>query len=195
MAVKAEESALLTGLVEGDAVAGTAFSDRYRPRLLWLAHSAGVPSQEAEDVVQEALTASISQIQRGLFRGECSLGRWLETILRGKVIDYMRSTGKMVLAGDADGDQINYPQNVGPVAPWHTQDLVLTVREILDQMPPRQRTVLILHKMFGLTIEEVAARLRWRPGSVGRIVSEAKATFYEIFTRRAKKTPRPHDRV
>jgi len=193
--VKADDSALLSGLVEGDAAAGTAFSDRYRPRLLWLSQSAGVPAQDAEDIVQEALTASLSQIQRGLFRGECSLGRWLETILRGKIIDYMRSTGKVVLAADADGDLVSYPQKVGLVATWHTQDLVLTVREILDQMPPRQRTVLILHKMLGLTIEEVGAKLRWSPGSVGRVVSEAKATFYEIFRRHAKKSPGSLDRV
>lgn len=187
--MKADDSALLSGLVEGDATAGTAFAERYRPRLIWLAQSAGVPVQDAEDVAQEALIASISQIQRGLFRGECSLGRWLETILRGKIIDYMRSAGKMVLASDADDGEITCPQKVGVFATWHTQDLVLTVREILDQMPPRQRTVLILHKMLGLTIEEVGAKLRWPPGSVSRIVSEAKATFYEIFKQRAKKTP------
>ena len=187
--MKADDSALLSGLVEGDAAVGTEFSERYRPRLLWLAQSAGVPAQDAEDVVQEALTASISQMQRGLFRGECSLGRWLETILRGKVIDYMRSAGKMILASDPDDGEVTYPQKVGMAATWHTQDLVLTVREILDQMPPRQRAVLILHKMFGLTIEEVGAKLQWPPGRVGRIVSEAKATFYEIFKQQAKKTP------
>lgn len=189
MAASAEDLSLVSGLLEGDPTVGTVFTERYRPRLLWLAMSAGVPPQDREDVVQETLAASLSQIQRGLFRGECSLGRWLETIFRGKVVDYRRSRGRFVQPTADDGEDPGYDSMAASNASWPNQETILTVREILQRMPRRHRVLIILNKMADLTIDDIAARLQMPSGTVGRIIAEGKVMFRELLKEKAKKLP------
>jgi RNA polymerase sigma factor (sigma-70 family) len=197
MAATAEDLALVSGLLDGDPVAGVALDRRYRPRLMWLAQTAGVPLQDREDVVQETLAAGLSQIERGVYRGECSLGRWLEVILRGKIIDHQRSRGRLVLASDCENESSDgsAPSIIEMVAVCPNLDTVLTVREILGKMPKRHRILLVLNKTVGLTIEEIAAKFGWPSGSVSRIIAEGKHMFYEMFRERAKKTDESIDRV
>lgn len=195
MAATAKDLALVSGLREGHPDAGVTFTERYQPRLLWLAVSAGVPPRDREDVVQETLIAGLSQIQRGLFRGECSLGRWLETIFRGKVVDYRRSSGRFVQVGD-DGEDTDTGSMgaAGSNASCPNQELVLTVREILQRMPRRHRVLIILNKMADLTIDDIAARFQMPAGTVGRIIAEGKVMFREMLNEKAKKLPPSLDR-
>jgi RNA polymerase sigma factor (sigma-70 family) len=190
MAATAQDVALVSGLLNADSAAEAAFSGRYRRRFVWLAQSAGVPLQECEDLAQEGLAAAFSQIQRGLFRGECSLGTWMETILRGKIVDYRRSSSKQLLGAGLDGERRESGSNLtsGMLVCRPNFELVLTVRAILNQMPLRHRVVLVFNKMCGFTIQEIAAKLCWPAGSVGRVLMEGKQMFCEMLSEEVKKS-------
>lgn len=175
-----DEPKVLAAIAAGDPGAYEALDRRFRQRLAWLARAAGIPAQDCEDVVQETLAAACDQLRRGLFRQKSSLGTWLEVLLRGKIVDYRRSPGKRSLSADWALHQFteieNSPSSLEPcVLP--SPDLVLGIREVIAKLPARHRMVLLMSVSEGLTIAEISRCVGWPPGSVGRILAEAKNMF------------------
>jgi RNA polymerase sigma factor (sigma-70 family) len=179
------DSALVSGIHAEDVVAEEAFVRTHGPRVEWIIQASGVPSRDCKDVAQEVLIAAMGQIRRGLFRGDSSLGTWLGAIVRGKVIDYRRSRARACLPSGYEGCQeVVLASDMLEDALVHRSelDLVLTVRQVLHRMPRRHRAILILNKTAGFTINELARRLGLPPGTVGRILAEAKTMFRQILT-------------
>lgn len=177
------DSALVSGIQAGDVVAEETFVRTYGPRVEWIIRASGVPFRDCKDVAQEVLIAAMGQIRRGLFRGDSSLGTWLGPIVRGKVIDYRRSLARACLPSGYEGCQeVVLASEMPEDAFVHRSelDLVLTVRQVLHRMPRRHRAILILNKSAGFTINEIAGRFGLPPGTVGRILAEAKALFRQI---------------
>src|SRR5438105_4015916 len=104
MCLRVEDMALLAAVVAGNVEGEAAFHRRYAPRFEIVARQAGVPAQDCEDVAQDAMMAAVSQIKRGIFRGDCSLGTWLEVILRGKIADYKRSLRFRMASAEVGAD-------------------------------------------------------------------------------------------
>jgi len=179
-----EDLALVARVVGADETAADAFAREYLPRFTHLAQRAGVPRQDCEDVAQEVFLAALSQMQRGIFRGDSSLGTWLDRILRGKIADYWRERPKEIVDTDAeakspnDGDDRRSPLErfvervVDPT-------LVLSVREALQAMPVPYRAILLLKCRAGYTLAEIARALHLTIGQVsGRLY-----TSEEMFRR------------
>lgn len=181
-----EDTALVAGVEDGDPGAEAEFARRFKPRFELIARNSGVPAKDCEDVAQESLASAFSQIKRKMFRRESSLGTWLEKIIRGKIIDYRRSPQNRLAQGRftvLDGS----PETVGGAevivsGPVPDYVLSLTVREVLKQMPARERIILLLNRLEGLTIDEISERLGWPSGTVGRILAEAKREFRRILS-------------
>ena len=176
-----EDLTLLAGIAEGDPTCESAFVSRFKTRFELIARFSGVPDQDCEDVAQEALIAAFSQIRRKLFRGDSSLGTWLEAILHGKIVDYQRRCYRhglpdvTISTGDPDVSR----ESTALVVRQQSEVRIL-VREVLLQLPRQHRIILVLNMLIGLTIEEIAGRFGLPTGTVGRILSEAKRQFREI---------------
>lgn len=189
-----EDTALVAGVEDGDPGAEAEFARRFKPRFELIARYSGVPEKDCEDVAQEALASAFSQIQRKMFRRDSSLGTWLEKIIRGKIIDYRRAPQNHLAQGgftvpDGSTETVGGTEVVVS-APMPDYVLSLTVREVLKQMHPKERIVLLLNRLWGLTIEEISARCGWPPGTVGRILAEAKREFRRILSS-AEEIPKP----
>jgi RNA polymerase sigma-70 factor (ECF subfamily) len=157
---------LVRRLRDGDEQAFTALVERYHSALLGLALSF-VPSRAvAEEVVQDTWLA----VLRGLagFEERSSLRTWLFTIL----VNRARSTGvreaRSVPVADAgpavDASRFG-PSGTWAVPPEHWIEeadsrldavkLSQLLRDGLAVLPPRQREVLLLRDVQGLTSAEV----------------------------------------
>lgn len=173
------DAMMLAGLAAGDPDAQRLFEQRFRGRFELIAGYSGVPPQDCEDIAQEALIAAFSQIARGLFRNESSLGTWLEVIVRGKIADYKRRTRPVVsIDGEAEHDLSSLTTSLRCAPAYEVQILV---REILAQMSPQRRMVLILNRIVGLTTDEISHRTGWPAGTISRLLVEAKQEFRHFF--------------
>jgi RNA polymerase sigma-70 factor, ECF subfamily len=157
-------------------------------RLHYLAGKAGVAAQDCEDVVQEALADAMRQLNRGQFRGESSLGTWLQRILSGKIADYWRGKGRnptLVPECAADGrahQSSDTAQAIDRVSDRRQDhELVLAVRQALGRLDPIHRLVLSLSQYGGYTCKQIAKRLGRPPGTIDRILAEAKHRFRAHF--------------
>jgi len=185
MSASLDDIALVAAIASGNRAAVEAFAEKFRPRFVYLTRRKGVPESDCEDIAHEALIATISQLERGLFRGESSLGTWLRQILHGKVADYWRaqpqrlsSTEALPSQGEESGEDLIERVPGPPSDPV----LRIAVHEALDLMPPKYRRILLLNQRDGYTIREISKRLGWPEGTVGRVLAEAKQMFIQIIS-------------
>jgi RNA polymerase sigma-70 factor, ECF subfamily len=152
-------------------------------RLHYLAWKAGVPARDCEDVVQEALADAVRQLAVAQFRGESSLGTWLHRILSGKIADYWRAKRRRP-PPLTDGRDPGFRESRGgndlvDRLPDRRQDAeqAAAVGQALSRLDPIHRLVLSLNHYGGYTAKEIAARLGRPPGTIDRILNEAKRQF------------------
>lgn len=114
-----------------------------RPRLVGICRS--LVGDAAEDVVQETYLQALRRI--GQLRDEAALEAWLTTIAVRQCIVHQRRRRAFL-------DRLHLiPRRLA--AP--TSDLAL--RELIEQLPARERTVLVLHHGHGYSLAEVAELL------------------------------------
>ncbi len=169
------DDALVAGLRAGDGDTFARLLDAWSASMVRLARSFVSTVDSAEEVVQDTWLAVIQGIDG--FEGRSSLKTWVYRILvntaknRGvrehRTVLLPEDSGPTVDPArfqDADGD---YPGHWREFpAPWPTPEAALlageiraVIGEVLDTLPVRQRTVLVLRDVDGHSSAEVCAML------------------------------------
>jgi RNA polymerase sigma-70 factor (ECF subfamily) len=153
---------LMRAANQGDAAAYHRLLAALAPALRSLARRglgrAGLPVEDAEDVVQEILLAV--HLKRHTWDASLPFGPWVHAIARNKLIDAMRRRGRRIhvpiddvaetLAGDAEE-----PTPLPGKLDAHLQSL-----------PDRQRDVVRSISLDGQSIRETATKLTMSEGAV-----------------------------
>jgi RNA polymerase sigma-70 factor, ECF subfamily len=180
---------LLGRLQGGDEQAFVMLVQRYQPPMLRLARSMVSNDAVAEEAVQDTWMGVVRGIDR--FEGRSSLKTWLFRILVNRV----RSARDRERAGglsrgpsvdphrfDASG------QWVEPVPSWDAEidarvdasAVVPVLRDALDALPPRQRAVVLLRDVEGLSSDEACAVLGIRAGNQRILLHRGRASLREV---------------
>lgn len=197
-------------IAQGDEDAAQSFDDFFRQKLIRFLWARNISPQDCDDLVQEILAAAFWQIKQGRFRGESAVGTWLIGILKHKVADYweQRHRDAHLVPLEQPGSPSEAARGVIIGEPIAMEDLI-TVRQLLEEMPTNLRVILRLHETMGWKIDEIATMLRMPSGTVGRKLAAAKEwlrqrvrtlgpqpIYREIFvaTRKMKTLPSTGDR-
>jgi RNA polymerase sigma-70 factor, ECF subfamily len=160
------DAELLERLRAGDEEAFLALVARHQPSMLRLARSFVPSSAVAEEVVQDTWLGVLRGIDK--FAGRSSFKTWLLRIL----VNRARSTGvsesRSVAIGDAGPavDSARFDAGgawMSPPQHWQedsedrlqAESMAGVISEALDELPGRQREVVLLRDVDGLTSEEV----------------------------------------
>lgn len=163
-------------IIDGDDLASEELVRNHSGQLNNYAREHGVLADDCQDVVQEAFIAAISQIRRGKYRGEASLGTWLHTILKGKIADYFRRIPRR------GSDQLEYldkpcDQQKLTLDDRHELLTYLEVAEAMGRIQTRSKVILLMKVREGLTIDELSC---WLGVSIGRANRELKKAQKEF---------------
>jgi RNA polymerase sigma-70 factor (ECF subfamily) len=174
--------------------------ERYRPELLAHCYRMMGSVHDAEDLVQETyLRAWKSQ---GTFEGRSSMRTWLYRIATNACLTALQSRGRRPLptglgqeASDPFGSLVERPEVpwLEPVPDALVSDLpddpasVVTSREslrlafvaALQNLPPRQRVVLVLREVLAWRAAEVAELLGTSTAAVNSLLQRARAQLDE----------------
>ncbi|WP_445151943.1 RNA polymerase sigma factor [Baekduia sp. Peel2402] len=174
--VPSDDESLVERARDGDEEAFAALVRRYTPMLMRLARMYVPTDALAEDVVQETWVAVVRGLER--FEGRSSFKTWLFRILvnRAKTrgVREHRSIPFASVAGSASEEDGEGP-TVDPArftsegawtsAPpdWHddpelsleSDEALRIAREAIDQLPERQKIVITLRDLEGLSSDEV----------------------------------------
>jgi len=134
-----------------------AFDELYRtyaPRLFGLACRM-VGRVEAEDLLQEIFLSAHRKL--GQYQGQSALGTWLFRLAANQCIDHLRSRAtRLGQATDTLEDDVESGASSGPIL--GTVDR-LDIERALAALPPRARSVFVLHDVEGLEHQEIASML------------------------------------
>jgi RNA polymerase sigma-70 factor (ECF subfamily) len=191
---------LVTQLRAGDETAMAQLVDEWSPTMLRVARSFVDSPQSAEDVVQDTWLGMLGGLAR--FEGRSSLRTWAFSILvnraRTRGAREARTLawssldsreGPMVedkFAGSG-GEHPSHWTSIDVPSRWDTvPENVALSREVLHQLdralsalPPRQRKVVTMRDVCGMTPDEVCATLNISPQNQRVLLHRARAVLRE----------------
>jgi RNA polymerase sigma-70 factor (ECF subfamily) len=118
----------------------------------------------ADDVAQEVCLATITALPRYRDRGRPFLA-FLYGIAAHKVADAHRAAGRD-LAFPSESVPERWSSEAGPEQRALEADSASRMNELLEILPSKQREILILRVVVGLSAEETAAAVGATPGAV-----------------------------
>jgi RNA polymerase sigma-70 factor, ECF subfamily len=187
---------LVAQLRAGDDAAMSQLVDRWSPTMLRVARSFVDSPQSAEDVVQDAWLAMLSGL--ATFKGRSSLRTWTFSILvnrartrgareartlpRSPLPTGDEPTADDLLAGPG-GQSARTWSSIDAQSRWDTapESVVLSKETLfqldraLSALPPRQRQVVTMRDVCGMSAEEVCAALDITPANQRVLLHRARA--------------------
>lgn len=149
------------------------------PRLYAFA-SGRVGFGSADDVVSETMVRAVAGITRYRWT-DAGIEAWLFGIARHVVADHHRATGRRRRWSHRLGESTTVG---GPAELLETKDEHRHIRELFAQLPAKDREVLELRLIAGLSPEQVAVAIGKRPGAVRTAQSRALRRLREGLERR-----------
>jgi len=149
----------------------------------WAARLGG-PSVEVEDVVQEVFLVAKRRL-RTFDAGGGKITTWLFRTTERIVKSARRKQRLRRLWGHSPEEILTVPDTSRalPGSALERQQEIVHVYRVLDQLPERQRKVLILFELEGLPTAEIAALTGARVGTVRVWLYRARAAFLERWER------------
>jgi RNA polymerase sigma-70 factor (ECF subfamily) len=174
-------------ILGGDEAAFRELFDRFFPRLyrFALARLPGDPDA-ARDVVQQTFCNAIERLDT--YRGEAALYTWFCQICRNAVADHFRRSGgrsgQVVLLEDQPDARAILESLAAPVADqpdalaWRAQ-VCRIVEATLDALPGRYGEALEWKYVDGLSVREIAVRLKLGEKAAESLLTRARESFRE----------------
>jgi RNA polymerase sigma-70 factor (ECF subfamily) len=145
----------------------------YRPHLRAVAYHMLGSDGEADDAVQEAWL----RLSRTDPAGVGNLGGWLTTVVARVCLDLLRARGARreeplddQLAGRAGDDPGSGPEDQALLAEGVGAALLV----VLDTLGPAERLAFVLHDLFAVPFDQVAAILGRSPAAARQLASRAR---------------------
>jgi RNA polymerase sigma-70 factor, ECF subfamily len=196
------DTALLAALRAGNADAFEDVVRAWSPGLLRAARTYTPTEAAAQEAVQETWLAVLDGLPR--FEGRSRLRTWVHGILanvaRRRGVQERRSVPLSALAGDGDGNGLvdpgrfagpgearpgswrddAAPEAWGPEVSVLTDELRAMLLEALVMLPERQRQVVVLRDLEGLTTPEVAEVLGLAEGNVRVLLHRGRMRLRQL---------------
>lgn len=171
------DAALVARALDGEASACAKLYRRHAVRLNRLAFRLAPRIEDADDLVQEAFAAAFDGLAR-LDRPE-SFGGWVRAILvrtAAKQLRRARIARRIGLSHDRPYDVALVVDDAAPT------DVAVELRRIyghLHRMPAGCGVALVLRRVEGMTIPEIAHHMGVSEGTVKRRIKRAQARLIE----------------
>jgi RNA polymerase sigma-70 factor, ECF subfamily len=191
------DAALIDRLRDGDEAAFVTLVDRYHEPMVRLARSMVSSQAVAEEAVQDAWLGVVRGIER--FEGRSSIKTWLFRIL----VNRARSAGareerNAPLDAEHAVDPARFDaggQWAEPVERWRQEfdDRLESavwapiLRSALEQLPARQRTVVVLRDVEGLSSDEVCSVLGISGGNQRILLHRGRSRMREMLDSEMRK--------
>lgn len=171
------DSGLLLRVAQQEQAALAELFHRYGARVLAYTRAMAGPGFPCEDAVQDIFLALWQKA--GLYAPEGGeAAGWIFTLTRHKVLDLLRSQGRVRERGDLDLDTL------GAVAATEDPTLAPSIQKALAALPEDQRAPIRLAYFGDFTYDETARRLGLPVGTVKTRIRTGLATLRDLFLRR-----------
>lgn len=183
------EEDLIARAKEGDGAAFSELVERYQNVLYNVAYRMLGNEQDAADAIQDALLSAYRGI--GRFRGGSFKG-WLLRIVTNASYDILRRAKRCPTESLDAGGEIDWHEGLAdPGEPPETlaerRDLSRRVQRALAMLPPKQRVVVVLVDLQGLSYAETARVLGVPVGTVRSRLSRGRQAVRDQMLRQVER--------
>src|SRR6266700_3896127 len=171
------DRALVHEAQHGRDEAATILIQRYYPRIYSFVSHLTYGRTNAEDLTQEGFARALKAM--GRFNGQYQFEHWLLRIAKNLCIDEARRNVHM----PEPTDPVDLPELETIPAPdyvWESvsRDLVASVvQRALTSLPPRQRAILVMREMEGMSYADIAQVAGTNPRGVEATLRRARIRF------------------
>ncbi|MCA8923628.1 MAG: sigma-70 family RNA polymerase sigma factor [Planctomycetes bacterium] len=159
---RAQDRELIERALAGDSTAFEEIYERHRHAVYKVAFGMTRNAEDALDVVQETFLKAHKSLAR--FERRAALRTWLCQIAVHQGIDLGRR--KKVRRADPLEDGLVASEERGPRADARERELKTALREALDKLSEKHRTVFVLYTVKGLSYKEIAEAVGCSVGTV-----------------------------
>lgn len=175
---------LIAAALDGSEAAFGALIDRYKDRLFRLLGRYCRDQIECEDLAQEVFLKVFRKLHT--FQQESAFYTWLYRIAVNAATDHLsRSSYRRLRLVEDDTmlDTGSRDEATSPAAPLMKAELAAVTRAIVDALPEKYRTILVLREFEDLSYNEIAAVLQIQLGTVESRLFRARQRFKEQLER------------
>lgn len=176
------EAALVEGACRGDHAAFGELVKRYEGRLTSVICRFIRDRELVRDLVQETFLRAFERLEQ--FDPARRFGPWLFRIGVNLTLDHLRRKRRRfwsVLFSESGEERRPEPAIVDP---RRSIDLSQEVRRVLDDIPEKYRTVLVLRDLENFSTSEIAAILNRKEATIRWRLAEARTSFQRLWSRR-----------
>ena len=159
-----DEHLLVAAAKKGDAAAFEELVNRYEDKIFRLTKNITGNQEDAEDAMQDAFLKAYSHLQD--FHGDSRFYTWLVRIAANEALMRLRKRRPNQLSLDepVEGDTDLMPRELedwgpGPEKSYAQAELQGILAELIDQLDPEFRIVLVLRDLEELSTQETAEAL------------------------------------
>jgi RNA polymerase sigma-70 factor (ECF subfamily) len=176
------EARLVEDARQGDQAAFGELVVRYERRVIRVIAQFVRDQDLAQDLAQETFLRAYQRLDQ--FDPARRFGPWLFRIGVNLTLDYLRKRkrrGWWSLFTDASADRQPDPATADP---RQDLDLKQEVAAVLERIPEKYRTVMVLRDLENFSTSEIAAILHRKEATIRWRLAEARQRFQEIWVRR-----------
>ncbi|MFG0294788.1 MAG: RNA polymerase sigma factor [Maioricimonas sp. JB045] len=160
---------------------------RYERRLLRVIMRFVRDPDLAEDLAQETFIRAFERLDQ--FDPSRRFGPWLFRIGVNLTLDYLRKRKRRVwTALFTDSGSERWP-DPAVADPRRQIELQQEIHRVIDQLPERYRTVLVLRDLENFSTSEIAAILSRKEATVRWRLAEARSRFQQLWEKRQSAAP------
>lgn len=175
-------------LETGDPTAYNELMKLYRDPLYFMLYEKVGDQELAKDLTIESLGKAFKKLH--LYVPNYVFSTWLFTVARNHCIDYLRknklptvSIDKMML--DEDGKRTNFDlisDMLNPEQEMEKKQRIAILRQIVDQLKPKYRTLVKLRYFKEMTYDEIATTLEIPIGTVKAQLHRSREQLFKIMS-------------
>lgn len=174
-----------------DTAAFTELVRRYESRLMRVISRFISDVSIVEDLAQEVFLKVYRRLE--LFDASRRFGPWLFQVGVNMTLDHLRKTRRRIRWSLFSQKRDEDAPDLDPAAPDPREQLDLSqeVRKVLEMVPEKYRTVLVLRDLENFSTAEIAAILKRKEATIRWRLAEARTKFQRLWTARSNQQPLP----
>lgn len=182
--LESSDQELIAAVLDGSEPAFAALVDRYKDRVFRLLTRYCRDQIECEDLAQDVFLKVFRKLHT--FQQESAFFTWLYRITVNAATDHIsRSSYRRLRIVDDEHvlDPGTRDDSANPAAPLMANELAAVTRQIVDSLPEKFRTILVLREFEDLSYNQIADVLQIQLGTVESRLFRARQRFKEQLER------------
>ena len=172
------DAALVIAARAGEEWAFEALFRRHANLVFGLAYRLLPRDSEVDDIVQDVFSVAFERL--GTLQNPQAFAAWLGSIVVNTVSKRLRRRRLLERLGIRSSEPCDPDQVISPVAPAETATELKVVYRFLERLPTEQRVALVLRRVEGMEIAQIAEHMGISVSTVKRRLTAAEARLERV---------------